>query len=320
MLRMKTISLIYLLILIISFNGISQTLEEQETQIAAKNHIKSKTQIDFKYSNGTKAKTGIKSSITSYSTEGEIIQVNYVDSKAQIISWEKYNYDDRGNRTLFEREGPNSKYKKVSEYNADNDITLETGFNGTENFRNEFYYTAGKLTSSIYIVNNRIDQKFVYEYSGNNCNANIYAHGTTLISKIKMVYDGSGNLIEETHFSTDGKETEKKTYKYNTSSKLIEETKTQGGKLYYKITQEYDSKGRLTKVSEETLAKAKYVKKTYSYDSNGNLTEYKWRRSPDEDFNVKSYTYDSNGVCLTEHTYYPATKFELLSKYEYDFY
>jgi hypothetical protein len=129
-----------------------------------------------------------------------------------------------------------------------------------------------------------------------------------------------GRLIEETHYSIDGREIKKKTFKYNVASKLIEEAKMQGGKLYYKITQEYDAKGRLIKVSEETLAKAKYIKKSYGFDIAGNLLEYKWRRNPDEEFNVKNYTYDSKGTCLTEHTLYPGTKFELLSKYEYEYY
>jgi hypothetical protein len=317
---MKLSRILFSLSVFISINGFSQTLEEKEIQIAANNHLKSKTQFDYKYINGTADKTGVKSSITTYSQRGEILQVNYLNSKSQIIGWEKYTYDDRGNRTLFERQGSGNNYKKESEYNARNDLALEAGFDGTENFRNEYNYVSGKLSSVVYIVNNKIDRKLVYDNSGNTSNVGVYAGGSELISKIKMVFDPTGNLIEETYYTANGRETGKKTYKYNGASKLTEEAKIQGGKLYYKITQDYDLNGRLIRISEETLAKTKYVKKTYSFDSVGNLTEYKWRRTPDEEFNVKTYTYNSSGVCLTEHTLYPATKFELLSKYEYEYY
>ncbi len=318
---MRLLSFLLLLSLITTFNSLSQTLEEQEKQIAANNQIKSKTQIDYKYTNNVESKTGTKSSITTYSKSGEILQVDFLDSKGQTSAWEKYSYDENGNRTLFEREGSGSKYKKVSSYNAKNDLVLESGFNGTENFKNDYTYnSSGKLSEATYMIHTKINRRLIYEPSGNTTHVGIFTAGTTLTSSIKMVYDASGNLIEETHFSVDGRETEKKTFKFNAANSLTEEVKMQGGKLYYRIMQEYDAQGRLTKVSEETLAKTKYIKKTYSYDSNGNLIEYKWRRSPDEDFNIKTYTYNPKGVCLTEHTFYPASKFELLSKFEYEYY
>jgi hypothetical protein len=307
--------------LLTSLNSFSQTIEEQEKQIAANNHIKIKTQFDYKYINGVIAKTGTKSSNTTYSKTGEILQVDLLDIKEQVVGWEKYTYDENDNRTLFEREGSGSKYKKVSSYNAKNDLVLESGFNGTENFRNDYVYNAaGELSEVTYLVNSKINRRLIYEHSGNITHVGIFTGGTTLTSKIKMTYDANGNLIEETHYSVDDRETEKKTFKYNASKELIEEVKTQGGKFYYKITQDYDVQGRLVKVSEETIAKARYIKKTFSFDAAGNLTEYKWRRSPDEEFNVKTYTFNPNGVCLTEHTLYPESKFELLSKFEYEYY
>jgi hypothetical protein len=317
---MKPARFLILLSSFIAANAFSQTLEEQEKQIAAKNHIKSKTQTDFKYTEGKQAKTGITSSVTTYSQSGEILLINLLDTKGLVIGWEKYTYDANGNRTLFEREGSGSKYKKVTQYDAKNNLLLESGFNGTENFKNEYHYESGKLRNTVYMVNNKIVRKLVYEYSGSTTNVGIYTGGTVLSSKIKMVYDAASNLVEETHLSVDGKETEKKTFKYNTASQLTEEAKTKAGKLFYKITQEYDTKGRLLKISEETLSKAKYAKKIYSFDAAGNLISYQWRRTPDEEFNVKKYTYDTKGVCLTEHTLYPATKFELLSKFEYEYY
>jgi len=320
-LRVKITLIISFVLLFITSRLSSQTLEEREKQIAARNHIKTKIQTDFNYQAGKIAKTGIKTSVTTYTSSGDILQISFFNSKGQNIGTETYTYDQNNNRTLFEREGSGNNYKKISEFNARNNLILETGFNGTENFRNEYSYnSSGKLLEVSYIVNNRVQQKLIYENSGNITNVSNYMAGTTLTSKIRMVYDNKGQIVEETTYSIDGRELGKKAYKYTTSSQLVEETKTQKGSMYYRITYSYDSRGNLLSIYEETLSKKNYAKKLYSYDAAGNLVEYKWRRNPDEEFNVKTYTYNSQGICLTEHTFYPNTKFELLSKFEYEFY
>ncbi len=299
----------------------SQALEERERQIATQNHIRTKTQIDYKYLAGKPSKTGVITSKTYYSRSGEIMREDYIDSKGQVNNSEIYDYDQNNNRTRYQREGSGGTYKKVSGYDGRNKLVVEAGFNGSENFRNEFNYdNTGKLQEATYTINGNLQQKLVYEHSGSTTHVKTYMHGSILISNIKMVYDNKGNIIEETTYGIDDRELEKKVYKYNSSSQLIEETKTQKGKFYYRYIYNYDSRGNILSIYEETLAKNKYAKKIYSYDSAGNLTEYKWRRNPDEEFNVKTYSYDARGICLTEHTYYPSTKFELLSKYEYEFY
>jgi hypothetical protein len=318
---MKNSFLLFFIACFTSLNLFSQTIEEQDKSIAAKNGIKTKTQLDYKYINGVASNTGSKSSVTTYAKSGDILQIDFLDSKGQVISWEKYAYDMIGNRTLFEREGSGSKYKKVSTYNANKDLIQETGFNGAENYKNDYNYSQpGVLSDVTYMVFTKINRRLIYEKEGNTTHVGIFTGGTSLTSKIKMINDAQGNLLEEAHYTVDDRETEKKTFKYNASKQLIEEVKTQAGKFYYRITQEYDAKGRLVKVSEETIAKEKYVKKSYTYDAAGNLTEFKWRRNADEEFNIKTYTYNTKGVCLSEHTFYPASKFELLSKYEYEYY
>ena len=87
-----------------------------------------------------------------------------------------------------------------------------------------------------------------------------------------------------------------------------------------RLTYNYDANDNLLSVSEESLSKKKFIKKSFTYDSKGNLTEYKWHRNAGEPFNVKSFTYDARGICITEHTLYPVTKFERMSKFEYEFY
>jgi hypothetical protein len=252
---------------------------------------------------------------------GEIQQKDFLNVKGQITGYEKYAYNDNNNRTLYEREGSSNSYKKISEYDAKNNLIQESGFNGTEDFRNEFEYTSsGKLEEAVYYINNNLQQKLVYKNSGTTTMIETYMRGVTLTSKIKIAYDSKGNIIEETTYNINGTELEKKEYKYNSASQLLEETKTQKGKFFYRNTYEYDARGNLLNIYEATLVKTKYAKKVYTYDTSGNLTVYKWRRSPDEEFNVKTYTYDSMGICLTEYTYYPNTGYELLSKYEYEYY
>lgn len=316
---MKQIYTFVILALFLSSNLYSQAIEELEKKIAAQNGISSKTRIDYKYTSGKVTSQGIKSSITSYNRDGNILKIESFNPKGMLTGTEKYAYDSKGNRTLFER-GGTSKYKKQTQYNGQNKILLEAGFNGSENFRNEYTYsTNGKLSEILYKVGTRIQQKLVYDHSSNTTLVSVYTKGVTLTSKIKMVYDAKGNLLAESTLSTSGKELEKKVYKYTTNSKLSEETKTRDGSFYYTITYAYNPAGDLTKVAEETLAKKKYTKKEYVYDGKGNLIHYKWRRNPDVDFNMKTYTYNSKGICLTEHTFYPKTKFELLTKFEYQF-
>jgi hypothetical protein len=316
----RLINILFFLSLISSINY-GQTIEEREKKIVFRNQIMSKTQWDFSYSNGTVSKQGTKISFTRYNKSGDIIEENLLGAKEQVTQSEKYEYDANGNKTLYERNGNSGKYNKAYKYDQKNNLILEAGFNGTENFRNSFTYnSSNKLETIIYSVNNNIDEKHIYAYSGDISIISIFNREQTLTSKLKLVYNNKGNVIEESLLSLDDKETEKKSYKYNASQQITEEEKNKGGALNYKLTYTYDALGNLLTVSEETKAFKKYIKKSYTYDSQGNLTEYKWRRDPANEFNIKTYTYNSKGICQTEHTFYPSTKFELLSKFEYEFY
>jgi hypothetical protein len=319
--RMRRIIHIIFIIILIPKILSGQTLENREKKIVSQNKILSKTQWDYSYVKGVVNKQGTKISITKYNKTGDIIEENLLNNKGIVTGWEKYEYDANGNKTLYERSGNSGKYSKAYKYDEKNNLILEAGFNGAENFRNSFtYLPSNKLESLTYSVNNKIEEKRQYNYSGNTCIISIYAQGQTLSSKLKLLYDNRSNVIEETLLNLDNKETEKKLYKYNSILQITEEEKNQGGVLNYRITYIYDLQGNLLSVSEETKTNKKYIKKSFTYDSLGNLTEYKWRRAPDDEFNIKSYTYNSKGICISEHTFYPNTKFELLSKYEYEFY
>lgn len=318
---MKSLLLIVLVCLLPTSTVFSQTLEEREKQIALKNHINTKIQYNHKYTNGIPEDVGVKTSVTTYSTTGNIVKKEYFNSNDVVIGWEKYEYDVNGNRTLYQRENTSSTYKKQSKYSDEDDVLLEAGFNGAENFKNNYSYVAeNKPSEIIYSSSNKIEQKLIYKHAGNAATLNIYAGGKTLASVVKLMYDGNGNIIEETSLTTDGQELEKKTYTYSSDSKLLREEKTIHGNFNYRIDYEYNGKGMLLKVIEEKVSQEKFDKKVFSYAASGNLLEYRWRRKAAEEFNIKTYTYNAAGICLTEHTFYPKTKYESLSKFKYVLY
>lgn len=318
MIRVVTLITSYLI-----FNSLmfGQALEEREKKMASQNGIQTRTQWDYSYVKGVMDKQGKKTSISRYNKEGNKTEENTLNAKGLVTNTEVYQYDAKGNRTLYERSGNSGKYKKESAYDAKNNLLSESGFNGSENFKNSYTYNAaGKLETITYTVGTRTEEKRVYSYTGNNTIIQIFAGGQAISSKLKMVSDSKGNILEETMLTVDEKETSKKKFKYNTTEQVIEEEKNQGGNFNYRLSYSYDAKGNLLSVSEETPALKKYVKKSFTYDAQGNLTQYQWRRGPEDQFNVKTYTYDSKGICLTEHTFYPNTKFEIMTKYEYEFY
>ncbi len=319
---MKSYSLYTIILsLLLSLNVFGQTLEEREKQIVQRNHIKTKIQYDHKFVQDKPSKEGQKASITTYSTKGEILAKEYLTPKGDVISWEKYEYDEDGNRTLYQRESTNSKYKKESSYNDNRQAILEAGFSGEENFKTTYTYnSSGKPLEIVRYINNNIEEKLFYNHSGSTAVVSIYIKGKTLTSKLKLVYDSKGNVVEETVLSVDDRELEKKTFKYNSASQLILEEKTRDGKFYYRIKNIYNVKGDLSKVYEETMTKKEYLKKEYLFASSGNLLTYKWRRNPEDEFNVKNYAFNVNGICLTEQTYYPKTKYRSMAKFRYSYY
>ncbi len=308
-------------LLAITCQSYGQLLKELEKQIVAENNIKAKSQYDYKYNNGEPNNKGQLTSISKYDKKGNIIKAEYLDAKGNVIGWEKFEYDENGNRTLYERQSTSGKYKKMSQYDDDNQLEKEAGYNGAENFKNTYKYTSnGKIDLITYEVDNQIDEKRDYEYDGNKANVKIISKSGDLISKLKIIYDENDNILKEITLSTDNKELERKEYKYNSSNKVLEEVKTKNGSFYYKLIYKYNSKGDLISVSEENINEKLFVKKIYEYDGEGNMTVYKWRRRPADEFNSKKYTFNNDGVWLTEHTYYPKTKYEVLSKFKYKYY
>ena len=73
-------------------------------------------------------------------------------------------------------------------------------------------------------------------------------------------------------------------------------------------------------ISEESPGTSRFIKKSFIYDTQGRVLGIHWRRKGNEDFNLISYTFDSKGLCTTAETFYPATKYRVLTKYVYEVY
>jgi hypothetical protein len=141
-----------------------------------------------------------------------------------------------------------------------------------------------------------------------------------LTSKLILIYDARGNLIEESVYGASQDPLEKKTYNYDDKRKLKEEAKYKLNKMTVRNTYNYTSAGSLTEVTEESPGNLKFVKKSMAYNADGDITEIKWRRKAAEDFNRITYQYDDRGLCINAETFYPSTKYRVLTKYEYEYY
>jgi len=250
-----------------------------------------------------------------------MIQVNALNAAGAVLHSENYKYDARGNRTEYNRKSVENSYQKVYIYNDQNLLGEEHGFDGVENFRNLYFYnTDGEMTEIRYMKNTILNEKRIFSKDGVTTTVKVYNKTGTLTSRLILIYDSRNNLVEESIYGASPNPLEKKTYNYDEKKKLKEESKFRMNKMTVRNTYNYNSTGALNEITEEAPGLQKYVKKSLSYDPNGNLLEIKWRRNGSEDFNRISYTYDDKGLCTAADTFYPATKYRVLTKYTYEYY
>jgi hypothetical protein len=303
-------------------NSAAQTPDEIKTkQGIAKNGVKNQISWDYKYTGEKADKNGVKTSITTFSNKGDVLQINALNPAGAVLHTEKYTYDSKGNKTEYIRNSPGSSYQKKYTYNERNLLTEESGFDGVENFRNQYFYNGnGEMTEIRYLKNNVTQEKRIFSKDGVTTTVSVYNKSGVVASRLVLIYDSKGNLIEESVYGLSQDPLEKKTYNYDDKKKLKEEARYKLNKMTVRSTYNYGPSGNLTEITEESPGNEKYVKKSMLYDNNGNLLEIKWRRNGKEDFNRITYQYDARGLCLTADTFYPATKYRVLTRYEYEFY
>lgn len=313
--------------IILSTITFGQSNIDQKTQAAyVRNHVKNKESWDYKYKGDKPSRSGNKTSLTTFTRNGEVSEVITYNPKGLIIHIENYKYDINGNRTEYTRvsgEHANKPaYQKLSKYNSSGELTEENGFDGVENFRNVYSYSpSGELSEIRYYANNNIlKEKRIFSTQNNVTTVMIYNGFGSLSSKLVMRYDDNGNLIEESVYGMNQDELEKKLFDYDENQKLKEEAKYRMDKIMLTTTYNYNKNGDLLETYEEVPGSGKFLKRNFLYNSEGNLVEIKWRRKENDQFNRMTYTYDKNGICSTVDTYYPDTDYRVLTKYSYAHY
>jgi hypothetical protein len=312
-------------ILTLAFQVAAQPgLDKKNTETIIQNKIKSRTQYDDSYIDGKQISKNAKTSYIRYNKYGNVIEQITYKSK-DTLTFEVYEYNNLGNRTEYTKHSGGSliiAYKKLSSYDKNNNLILETGYNGTENFKNVYEYDKNNKLIKIeyYLEGNRLDEKRTFVNVGDKTTVNVFNSTGNLTSKIGLKHDKNDNLIEELTYGNKDEVLEKKNYTYDADNNLLDETKYRLDKFYYKVTYKYDSKGNITEIDEDNPNDGSYIKKMYKYDANGNLTEFSWRRKPSDEFSTKTFTYDKKDICTGVVTYYPATKFKVNTRYTYEFY
>jgi hypothetical protein len=300
----------------------SQTTDDLKIRDAiARNKVKNQVSWDYKYTGDKPGKTGVKTSVTTYSVSGDISQVNAFNSKGAVLHTEKYSYDSRGNKTEYNRISGENSYQKKYTYNDKDQLTEESGFDGVENFRNLYAYNAeGEMTEIRYMKKSVLQEKRLFVKDNTSTTVSVFNAAGALTSRLILKYDTKGNLVEEAVYGVNQSELEKKTYQYDDKKNLMEEAKYKFDKITLKTTYNYNASGALLEIQEEAPGRARFVKKSLSYDAQGNLLEIKWRRKGTEDFNRMTYQYDDRGLCISADTFYPATKYRVLTRYTYEYY
>ncbi len=295
--------------------------EEKQKRIIISNDIFSLTTWDYYYTNGKPSKTGIKTSFNKYDQFGNIVELITYKLK-DTAAYETFKYDNKGKRTDYKKmKGVKISYQKTSKYDHEGNLIQETGFDGTSDFQNDYVYNSdGKLEQITYLLDKSVHEKRIFEHEGDVTKITVYNNAEEIISYLTLKYDDHDNVVEEVVYSRDKVPTEKKLYVYDSDNNVISEVKYRGDNFYYKLTYLYNSKGELVSIDEEILDEGRYQKKQFLYDENNNLVEMRWRRNKGEDFSLRTYQYDKDNICSQYETYYPATKFRVLTKHIYEYY
>jgi len=316
--------LIFCTLLTAAALGQSQ-MDNRQRQKNAQNRIKNQESWDYKYDGKAPGKAGSRTSVTTFTSSGDIDRVVTFSAKGEVQHIEKYNYDKNGRRTEYTRmSGENAQkpsYQKISAYNTAGDLSEEKGFDGVENFRNVYLYNAsGDLAEISYYKNNNLREKRRFTGTKTLTNVEVYNGSGNLMSRLEIKYNANGDVTEETIYGVNQAELEKKVFNYDQKSNLTGESRYKLEKITLSTTYTYNSAGDLLTVYEESPSYKKFLKKSMAYDSQGNLKEIKWRRNPDEEFNMMVYNYDNKGICVTVETFYPVTDYRVLTKYVYAYY
>ncbi|MFP4059737.1 MAG: hypothetical protein ACLFUC_04585 [Bacteroidales bacterium] len=300
--------------------------EQLEKEIVKKLSIKSKEQWDYGYtSKGEVSSRGYQSSKTTYDHFGNIIEVVNMKRGGDTLNILAYQYDRQGNRLSYVKYD-NGKREKITymqkfTYDSKGNKLLETGFNGADNYNNIYKYSStGDLLEIKYYVGKRLDQRRVFEYSGNSTQINVFDGNDKLMFRLENKYNDMGKIVIEQRLEKDNSVSKKTEIKYHNDGKISETEKQQFGKIVNVIEYIYEPNGQLRAIYEQENDSPRYLKYSYTYSDNGRIEHEKWRNGPDASFSTKDYKYDNQGKVETIDCFFATYKYKVLYRFNYDFY
>jgi YD repeat-containing protein len=303
------------------FTSFSQGIDIMDKGRIKQNKIKSQTLYEYDYVKGKPEKKGTKSRIVNFDQQGNKIEETNYRFNGSLLSIVSFKYDETGNKTEYAKysgDDKELKYKQTLKFDSKGNKLMESGFNGLQNFKTSYSYSPeGKLIEVNYFIEQSLDEKRTYKYSGNTAELTVLDGAGNVRFTQKNTYTSSGKILEESKLENNVL-TRKVTYTYDANDNLISETKYMRGKLAGKITHVYDNFGRLSEVYQEGETGNKYMTNKYTYNQKGWVIEELSRSEPDKDFSKNIYTYDENGICKTIDSYYAAYKQQVLSVFTYE--
>ncbi len=299
-------------------------LGESERNLIKSQGIRIKEQWDYKYSGNVLAGKGFVSSRTTFDKDGRVVEVVNYKSDTAVIDMAIYAYNANGDRTEYTKYKGNKSsliFRQTTQYRAPKLKSLEIGFNGVEEFRNQYNYNAsGKLTEIKYFTGKKLDEVRSFSYAGKETTVQVKDANGNILSYIKSRNDENDRVIEETKLDKDQKVTDQSFYTYDSKGNLIAEEKRYPLKKTVRTEYVYDNSGKVQEVYFEGGEVPKYLKQSYSFASNGFLTGEFWKNSPSAEQSFRKYNYDSKGRLLSTDCYFASYKYKVLNKFVYQSY
>lgn len=163
-------------------------------------------------------------------------EISYNESGA-ILSKSVYAYDKQGRPTDY------LKYSSIA------DKTLSKPQKNVYKLDDK----GNVIEYTVYQFDGSIGTRFLYKYDakGNKTDETIYAWNGARIGKLLSTYDEAGHLLTQVSYNGDDTISWKTVNTYNTKGNKTEATQYISGVLKYRVTFNYDDKGRI--VEQETF-------------------------------------------------------------------
>lgn len=302
--------------------------EEEERKRISESNIKAVTQWTHRYTGGELNPKGYKTTETYYDKSGNPIEIINYRSNGDISSRLLYKYNSDNQRTEYimyqkiDKPVPEVSYKQSIHYNSKGVKTVESIFDGATGYRVTYDYFPNDNLKEIvkYGVGNKVDERWVYSYDGNNEQISIYIPDKTLNAVVNKKLNSDGNLLEEYRVNAEGKELKKIISKYDTKGREVEMSEYYSGKLIKMLQYFYNNVDLLVEVIQHNPDGSKFIQSKYNYDLKGNLLEEQWSEGQQDEFSRKQSTYSREGRLVETDQYFAPYRYRVLYKYSYEYY